>query len=316
MGAALHSEVHPVAHSAQLPCRSSSVPSVSALLDSAVEGALFGLSTEPEQATPASSPQACARCLSSSSNRGQEVEAAEASAEHASPDQARPAQSDQVSQTLSDVQSQALPACCSDASQQLSARGDAAHCTSTLSAGHSPKPSSAASSAAACANEAAGLEHHLLYSITLLRDHDEGSRTLRCRSSQQQHLRVHLRLHADIVELQLEDCTAPAAELPDSFVQVLPTPPASAASEGHQASPLNMYEHSPKQSILYACESPAASAVTPAQTATCREAHQLMSQVLHRAATFVTPALQDLLIADALRNPAALLEAAKQHITE
>ena len=101
--AELRSEVHPAAHLAQLPCRSSSVPSVSALLDSAVEGALFGLSAEPEQAIPAGSPQACAGCLSSSSDRGQEVEAAEASAEHTPPDQARPALSNQVSQTFSDV---------------------------------------------------------------------------------------------------------------------------------------------------------------------------------------------------------------------
>ena len=297
-------------HPAQLRCRSSSVPSVSALLDSAVEGALFGHSAEPKQATPASSPQARAGCLSGSSGRGQEVEAAEASAEHTPPGQARPALSDQVSQTCSDVRSQALTALSSEASQQLSARGDAAPRRNSPSAGHSPK----ASEPAACASISADADHPLLYSITLLHDHLPGSELVSGRLRQQQPLRVHLSLWADIVYLQLEASTAPAAEVTDYLSQALPTPPASPVSEGHQASRLNLCDHSPEHSILCACESPAASAVIPAQTATYREAHQLMSQVLHRAASFVTPALQELLHADALRNPAALLEAAKQHI--
>ena len=276
-----------------------------------MEGALFGLSAEPEQATPASSPQACAGCLSSSSSRGQELEAAEASAEHASPGQARPAPADQVSQTFSNVRSQALTACSSEASQ-LAARGEAAHFPNTPSAGHSPK----ACPPAACANNAADPQHPFQYSITLLRDQLSGSEVVRGRLTQQQPLRVHLSLCVDTVELQLEACTAPAAELTDNFSQALPTPPVPLASEGQQATLLDMHEHSPERSILYACESPAASTATPALSATYREAYQLMSQVLHRAASFVTPSLQDLLNADALRNPAALLEAAQQHIPE
>ena len=312
IGAAPHSEVHLASHPAQLPRRSSSVPSVSALLDSAVEAALFGLSAEPEQATPAGSPQACAGCFSSPSNRGQEVEAAEAAAEHASRGQARSAQSDQVSQRFSEVQSQDVSASSSEASQQLSVRVDAAHCPSTPSAGHSP----GASPAAACANEAAKPERPLLHSNTLMRDHIPSNGTVSCRLPQHQPMRVHLKLHADAVELQLEACTAPAAELTDNLFRALPTPPASPASEGHQASLPSMYEHFPEHSIVYECGSPAASTVTPAQTAMYREAYQLMSLVLHQAATFVTPSLQDLLNADALRNPAALLEAAKQQIPE
>lgn len=288
------------------------MPSVSALLDSAVEGALFGLSAEPEQATPASSPQANASCLSRSNIRGQEVEAAEASAEHAPLGQVRPAQSDQVSQTTSDVRTQALSACSSEACQQLSATGDAAHCPSTPSAGHSPR----ASPAPACAHDSVEPERPLLYSITVLRNHLPGSDAINCRLTQQQPLRVHLSLRADVVEVQLDTCTAPAAELTDRVPQALPAPPASPACKGHLASPLNMYEHSPEQLVLCACKSPAASTKDPAQTATYREAYQLMSEVLQRAASFVTPALQDLLNADALRNPAALLEAAKQHISE